>query len=391
MKNHLVSSVLTLSLGTALLAAEPVQALSFTFTKIADSRSSDYTSLFSRVALNNKGDVAFGATLTDGSQGIFLSDGLRINPIIKTDETYQELGSYFSLNDTGTVAFRSTFADNKVGIFKSNGTTQSAIAVVERESGGVYADVDQPSINNLGTVAYVFSNWPFGGEIRTGNGLPVDKDNSGTGSRFTTFDTPTINDAGQVTYFYTSAFTPPIIISEVPGEPGYAIVGSRPFSNLGYPSLNNQGTVAFTGYNSDLDRGGIFTTNDGVNFTPRVTNRDEADSISALAINDLDELAFLGSSANQQKIYINQGDRTSVVVSQGDRIFDSSIISLNLFREGFNNAGQVAFFATLEDGTSGIFRADPSRSVPEPTSVLGLLAVGVLGASTLMKRKSVGK
>ena len=78
-------------------------------------------------------------------------------------------------------------------------------------------------------------------------------------------------------------------------------------------------------------------------------------------------------------------------MSQGDRIFDSSILSLNFFREGFNNTGQVAFFATLEDVTSGIFRADPSRWVPEPTSALGFLAVGVLGASALIERKSVWK
>ena len=42
---------------------------------------------------------------------------------------------------------------------------------------------------------------------------------------------------------------------------------------------------------------------------------------------------------------------------------------------GINNSGQIAFNATLSDGTSGVFVATP---VPEPSTVL-LLAVGVLG------------
>jgi hypothetical protein len=47
----------------------------------------------------------------------------------------------------------------------------------------------------------------------------------------------------------------------------------------------------------------------------------------------------------------------------------------------------VAFFASLADGTNGIFRADhqgvpgqPPKYVPEPASMLGLLAFGTFGA-----------
>ncbi|MBD2311634.1 PEP-CTERM sorting domain-containing protein [Desertifilum sp. FACHB-1129] len=387
MNKSVAASTLMVGLGLTLLAPEPAQALSFTFTKIVDTVSNNYTSLIGR-GLNNAGYVAYRATLEDSTQALFTSNGILTQTIVQTSETYLNLGSFSSPNDSGTVAFQSILPDDRVGIFRSDGTTETAIALIERQAeifGSSF--VSQPSINNQGTVAYVFSNTPFGGEVRTGDGDPVDEDSSGTGQRFTSFDSPIINDAGQVTYLFTSAFTPPILVSEIPNQPGYAIVGSgMPFSNLGPFSLNNQGTLAFTAYNNDLNQEGLFITNDGISFTRR--SLDNISLQGGFALNDLDDLAFFGSSATQQGIYINRGDRTSAVVSVGDRIFDSSIVSLNFLSEGFNNLGQVAFFATLEDGTSGIFRADPYRSVPEPTSALGLLAVSVLGASTLLKRKS---
>ncbi|MBD0362166.1 MAG: PEP-CTERM sorting domain-containing protein, partial [Coleofasciculus sp. C3-bin4] len=58
-----------------------------------------------------------------------------------------------------------------------------------------------------------------------------------------------------------------------------------------------------------------------------------------------------------------------------------------------NNSGQLAFVAGLENGISGVFRADPQppvQSVPEPSSVLGLLAVGAFGAGSVLKRKQNG-
>ncbi|WP_226587672.1 DUF7453 family protein [Microseira wollei] len=55
--------------------------------------------------------------------------------------------------------------------------------------------------------------------------------------------------------------------------------------------------------------------------------------------------------------------------------------ALGFSRQGLNNSGQIAFGVYLADGRQAIFRADP-QAVPEPASVLGLLAVGAFGATS---------
>jgi hypothetical protein len=81
------------------------------------------------------------------------------------------------------------------------------------------------------------------------------------------------------------------------------------------------------------------------------------------------------------------------VIAIGDTLFGSRVTSLSFSNKGLNNSGQLAFVAGLENGISGVFRADPQppvQSVPEPSSVLGLLAVGAFGAGSALKRKQNG-
>ena len=52
------------------------------------------------------------------------------------------------------------------------------------------------------------------------------------------------------------------------------------------------------------------------------------------------------------------------MIATGDALFGSSVTELHFFRQGLNDAGQVAFVARLDDGTSGIYRADPEEQSP---------------------------
>jgi hypothetical protein len=59
-------------------------------------------------------------------------------------------------------------------------------------------------------------------------------------------------------------------------------------------------------------------------------------------------------------------------------------VSLSFYR-GLNDNGQVAFYATLADGTQGIDRADVV--VPEPSSVV-LTGIGGLGIVGYLRRRT---
>jgi hypothetical protein len=115
-------------------------------------------------------------------------------------------------------------------------------------------------------------------------------------------------------------------------------------------------------------------------------------SLNDEGTNEQGTVAFeAGLDAGSQGIFIGSDPVTDKVIATGDSLFGSTVTSLKFVSAGLNNRQQIAFFATLDDGTSGIFRADPQptepQPVPEPTSVLGLLAFGALGTGSMLKRK----
>jgi hypothetical protein len=155
-----------------------------------------------------------------------------------------------------------------------------------------------------------------------------------------------------------------------------------------------QGTVAFSAL---LDTGvsGIFT-NSGGKITNLVDSTSPFAQFGDVAIDNKGNLVF-GASLDAGGIGIFNGPDPVVnkVIATGDMLFGSKVKyfswGVNGFRrEGFNDAGQIAFFATLEDGTQGIYRANPDseplKSVPEPSGVLGLFAVGALALVKRYKR-----
>jgi hypothetical protein len=163
---------------------------------------------------------------------------------------------------------------------------------------------------------------------------------------------------------------------------------SGPFSCLvGFPLINNRGTVAFR---APLDTGscGVVTSRNGVVTTIADTNGSFS-SVSPYGINEEGTVAlFAQLDAGGAGIFTSSGAVTNKVITIGDALFGSPVTSLSGITNGLNNSGQLSFYAALADGTEGIFRADPEpQPVPEPASVLGLLTAGALGVGTLRKRQ----
>jgi len=153
----------------------------------------------------------------------------------------------------------------------------------------------------------------------------------------------------------------------------------------GVPLINNRGTVAFK---APLDTGscGVVTSRNGVVTTIADTSGSFSEVIP-YGINEEGTVAlFAPLDTGGAGFFISSDAVTNKVITIGDALFGSTVTSLYGITNGLNDSGQLSFYAALADGTEGIFRADPEpQQVPEPASILGLLAASALGVGTWRK------
>jgi hypothetical protein len=162
--------------------------------------------------------------------------------------------------------------------------------------------------------------------VREGRTAP---DGDGT---FSTFGYPALNDSGQIAFWTTltgtanyqgifrmSGFDNPIQIARM-GQA--APDGDGTFSSFGQPDLNGGGQVAFMGY--------------------------------------------LGDTANDRGLFLSDGQETLQVVRKGEFLAGSTVSDI-AFRGGpnrggqraLNDFGQVAYQATMVNGTNAVFVFTP--------------------------------
>jgi hypothetical protein len=296
-------------------------------------------------SLNNEGTVAFKADDDSGETGIFISNSSSFEPVALNISPSAFFGGT-SINDDGIIAFSATLSNGWQGVF-----AMGVSSFVRIYSGSA---LSFPSINSEGLVVLSTSDTLLVGDGASLTALAT------VGNGVTAFGDPMINDAatavvaaaltGGATGIVTADGRNTQIVADTTGRfAGFSV----------FPVINDEQVVAFK---AALDNGssGVFVADHG-EITTVVTSRGAYRSFGGfISLNNHGAVAFEAVTDNGVAgIFTGANPRVHKVVVVGQPLFDSSVTELGFYREGLNDRGQVAFVATLADGTQSMVVANP--------------------------------
>ncbi|NOZ41069.1 MAG: hypothetical protein GXP24_12715 [Planctomycetes bacterium] len=299
---------------------------------------------FGDPVLNSRGQTAFlsrlvGAEIGNSfNRGLFLAGsngGLEL--LVRVGDPAPDTGTGITfgsvsnpaINDNGLTAFQARLTGTGV-----DGTNQYAIY---SEGGG----------NGLALVT------------RTGDQAP----GTNTGVNFRFLNSPVINGSGQAAF-----------------RASLTGVGSGSLSKSGIFKENPDGILVKVARDGDIAPG----TNAGITFGGRAAFGDPV-------LNSKGQTAFMGFLNGGRGIFAEDAKGMLQLIARTGQLLDVSddpltpdfrtVNDLKFFtgsgnedgrRSGFNNLGQLAFFASFTDGSSGIFLSN-LVAIPEPATVIMLV------------------
>ena len=333
----------------------------FEFTNVVDSNSgfSDFQGF---PAINQAGSVAFVAVKSGDGPGVFRVQEKNVTTIASEKDGLQFFGNDPAINASGVVAFGATISSGSRAIFTGNGQSKNLI-VDAVPSGLAKNGVGSPSINAAGTVAFqsLRNERGFPSSIFTGNGGPLTTVLSTSSTGFSGFANVAINDAGTIGFTgnLVDGTTGVFIGTSKPVE----IVSSRTNPELAFgftdPVINNAGTIAVVGFRTDgrLDvitgnARGITLRNDPNN--PPFINSEHP------SMNNLGAVAFFAIANPDPNaptgIFLEASGGHSLipVIRPGDKLFGSTVSTVDMGRFALNDRFELVFQYTLQNGLSGI-------------------------------------
>lgn len=364
---------------------------------------------FFQAAINESGDVAFSAPLSSGpvAFGVWVDEGggpvLRMrdgDPAPAPAADSYLAASLFSRTDTaGDVAVAIVLSGGTDGIFLDASGVDSAL-VLEGEAaptppGGTLdaslADISGFTMNPAGDIA--LRSGVTGGSnasgvfVRTAAGTVTMRAGAGDAplgggpDTFASFDLPSISPGGSVAFgaalaggsataglFLDSGSGPALLVRDGDAAPD---TGGGTFVDFLYPAVNADGEVAFL---SNVAGGsataGLFVATPAVSsvvvegqVVPGAGPVATVANVPVIASDGTVALSLgFASGPVDGGVYLHApGGGFSRVAVQGDRTAGTFLAELASFGQvGLNDAGQVAFVATLDDGRTGVFLATPT-------------------------------
>jgi hypothetical protein len=132
-----------------------------------------------------------------------------------------------------------------------------------------------------------------------------------------------------------------------------------PDLEIGYPDINDTGTIA------TVESGIRITTFDPSGAHVLVPSGTFGNIDVLLGIDAAGDVAFtadLPNGTGRGLFVVDSSGEIQPVVMIGDTLGGATVLTVSFYRNGFNDLGQIAFAATLSDGTQVIERADPDAS-----------------------------
>jgi hypothetical protein len=338
----------------------------YTYTVIADL-SNCFN--FGGTALNNLGEVAFGANCgtpigpPSGSVVVRRGNGGPLADIFTAGSSGVPHTDVLSMNDSGVVAFAvntSCPSGGAAAIWTGDG---GAVAtVVDICTDPQYTAVLRPSINNDGAIAFMADTDGVEGYdsvIRASGGTFVTIAGPGKATTsvgpLTAAIEPAINNNGVVTL--TGQGVSAYGIYTGTGGPLTTISVDNPST---FNGINDSGRVPFT-----ANSVAVKTGNGG-----KPTTIAEAGSAGfhvftggGAAINNSNVVAFWAQTTGGSGVFVGDGVITQPVVEVGDVIPQLGTVTwVGISEEAINDSGQVALMVQYNDGENlkfAIVRADP--------------------------------
>ena len=379
------STVGILAVLTLLMAlATPAYAQVYTFTKVVDSVDDGFDPFsFGCSSINARGDIAFraGRVAADGFNtipGIY-----RVNPdgtlttIAEDQKRFNFIGNNPSMNDRGEVSFAARLDGGKKpdteAILRGSGKKLTTIASTANEFNFFGFDT---SINNSGEVAFkaeLDEEFGFDEGLFSGRGgklgttthyLTSTSDFDGNDSR------PSINNLGDIAFDESINFDDGIFV----GRQGSfrTIAAPDPDVSVGEPVLNDGGTAAFErSFFDEVNQEFVteIVTGNGGPLTTVVDTRGEFASFGFRppSLNSAGEVAFHATLDDSTSgIFVGPDPAQDRVIVAGDTLAGATVSSLTFCEEGLSDSGQLAFTAFFEDPVTFETRAAVFRATPSP-------------------------
>jgi hypothetical protein len=338
------------------------------------------------VGLDGSGVVVFTARVDLGGPtrppGVFSGRGGPITTIASPADADFTLATLPAISDNGRVVFLAEL-DGLRAIVRRDGPGPPTLIIKEGSSTEPIqlSCVRGCGVANDGTA--IFTARPSGGNdgIYVGSGGPI----FSVSPFSTNVQFPDINNVGGVAY--RSGPMSNAIVSGLPGPLKVLIEGSGPFAYVGPLSLNDHGSVSFSGQ-LDNDVRGVFQVNSQGDVSTIVDSTGAFRHFAEVSSNNSGGVAFIAHAdiGNGVGVYRGADPVAGKIVAVGDQIDGKTVAEIVLGRNALNDSGSVAFTVSFTDGTNAVIRADPliELGVIDPASLNKYVQLSTVGGTSVV-------